>query len=34
MHKNEYKIAELDAKNNELETFNKQNQIEFKRKYI
>ncbi|MDP1800417.1 MAG: TolC family protein [Bacteroidota bacterium] len=32
--RNEYKMAALDAKNNELETINKQNQINFKRKYI
>ncbi|MBK7819181.1 MAG: TolC family protein [Sphingobacteriaceae bacterium] len=32
--RNEYKMADLDAKNNELETINKQNQINFKRKYI
>lgn len=32
--RNEYKMAELDAKNNELETINKQNQINFKRNYI
>lgn len=32
--RNEYKMANLDAKNNELETVNKQNQINFKRKYI
>lgn len=32
--RNEYKMAFLDAKNNELETMNKQNQINFKRKYI
>lgn len=32
--RNEYKMATLEAKNNELETINKQNQINFKRKYI
>lgn len=32
--RNEYKMAALDAKNNELETINKQNQINIKRKYI
>ena len=32
--RNEYKMANLDANNNELETVNKQNQINFKRKYI
>ena len=32
--RNEYKMASLLAKNNKLETINKQNQINFKRKYI
>lgn len=32
--RNEYKMSNLDAKNNELETLNKQNQLTFKRKYI
>jgi len=32
--RNEYKMARVDAKNNELETINKQNQISFKRQYI
>lgn len=32
--RNEYKMSIFDAKNNELETINKQNQIQFKRKYI
>lgn len=32
--RNEYKMADLDAKNNELETVNKQNQLNFKRKSI
>lgn len=32
--RNEFKMAVLEAKNNELETINKQNQINFKRQYI
>lgn len=32
--RNEYKMADIEAKNNELETINKQNQINFKRKNI
>ena len=32
--RNEYKMAALEAKNNEFETLNKQNQIRFKRRYI
>lgn len=32
--RNEYKMATLEARNNELETINKQNQLNFKRKYI
>lgn len=32
--RNEYKMADLEAKNNQLEIINKQNQINFKRKYI
>ncbi|HOZ88189.1 MAG TPA: TolC family protein, partial [Bacteroidia bacterium] len=32
--RNEYKMATLDARNNELETINKQNQFNFKRKFI
>jgi outer membrane protein TolC len=32
--RNDYKMATLEARNNELETANKQNQINFKRKYI
>jgi outer membrane protein TolC len=31
---NEYKMAVLEAQNNELETANKRNQVHFKRKYI